>query len=104
MAYRYTVQARFSDEDVAKEWIAWLKTGHCQEVLAGGASRVEVLKLDGTAHEFEVRYDFPNRDTFAAYEREHAPRLRAEGLDRFPVERGVRYARSTGVVLFDSPQ
>ncbi len=104
MAYRYTVQAIFTDTDVAEEWVHWLKTGHCQEVLDGGATRVEVLQIDGKELGFEVRYDFPNRETFAAYERDHAPRLRAEGLDRFPTERGVRYARSTGAVIFDANQ
>jgi hypothetical protein len=45
-----------------------------------------------------VRYHFPSREAFAAYERDHAPRLRADGLRRFPPERGVSYRRSVGVV------
>ncbi len=102
MAYRYTVQATFLEDNVAQEWVNWLRTGHCQEVLDGGATRVEVVKLEGSEHSFEVRYDFPDSDTFATYERIHAPRLRAEGLTRFPLTRGVSYARSTGLVIFDA--
>ena len=102
MSYRYTVQATFTHENVAEDWVHWLKTGHCQAVLDSGATRVEVLKLDGAQLGFEVRYDFPTADLFAAYERDHAPRLRAEGLTLFPIERGVRYARSTGIIIFDA--
>ena len=104
MGYRYTVQATFVDGDLAQEWLNWLEAGHCQEVLDGGATRVEVLEIAGHQHTFEVRYDFPNPETFAAYEDNHAPRLRDEGLARFPTARGVRYARSTGVVRFSRPQ
>ena len=100
MAYRYTVRATFVDEHVAQEWVNWLKTGHCQEVLDRGATQVEIVEMDGEQHTFEVRYDFPDPKTFGAYEDNHAPRLRAEGLERFPTTRGVQYTRSTGVVRF----
>ena len=104
MAYRYTVQATFTHKTVAQEWIDWLESGHCQQVLDGGATRVEVLKLDGDEHSFEVRYDFPDGHAFAVYERDHAPRLRKEGLELFPIDRGVRYSRHTGVVVFGPTQ
>jgi hypothetical protein len=95
----YTVTATFPNAVMADEWLAWLRGGHVAEVLAGGAISAEVAALDAPPHAFEVRYRFPSRDVFERYEREHAPRLRAEGLRRFPVEKGVLYRRSVGVLV-----
>jgi hypothetical protein len=95
----YTVAATFEDPAVADEWLRWLAEGHVAEVLAGGATSAVVVELDGPKRSFEVRYRFPSRQAFEAYERDHAPRLRAEGLLRFPTSRGVGYSRSLGVVV-----
>ena len=94
----YTVSATFTAPAVAEEWIAWLMDGHVREVIAGGATDAWIVRLDGNERTVEVRYHFPSREAFARYERDHAPRLRAEGLARFPVERGIAYRRSVGVV------
>jgi len=99
MSYRYTVHATFEDDAVAREWLQWLAEGHCDEVLKGGATSVEVVALDGEHIAFEVRYEFPSRGCFDEYEQGHAPRLRAEGLERFPIERGIVYARTTGELV-----
>jgi hypothetical protein len=99
----YTVTATFRDPAVAHEWIAWLREGHVAEVLAAGAQDAEVVELDvapGFAERVvEVRYHFDSRDAFAAYERDHAPRLRAAGVSIFPPERGITYRRATGEVV-----
>jgi hypothetical protein len=92
----YTVTATFADAGVADEWIAWLRGEHLAEVCAAGALDAEVIRLDGTPLRCEVRYHFASRAAFAAYERDHAPRLRSAGLQRFPAERGVQYQRSVG--------
>jgi Domain of unknown function (DUF4286) len=92
----YTVTATFSDYGLAEEWLRWLEEGHVAEVLAGGATDAEIIALDGTDLAYEVRYHFPSREAFAHYEKEHAPRLRAEGVARFP--NGITYRRSIGVV------
>lgn len=98
-AVAYTVAVEFDHEATAAEWLAWLTGGHIAEVLAGGAEGAEVVRLDGPRAAFEVRYRFASRAAFAAYERDHAPRLRAEGLKLFPPERGVSYRRSLGDVV-----
>ena len=103
MTVAYTVTATFADAAVADEWLAWLTGGHLAEVLTGGATDAEVIEQDGSPRSFEVRYHFPSREAFAAYERDHAPRLRAEGLRLFPPERGVSYRRSVGVVVVRRP-
>jgi hypothetical protein len=101
----YTVYTTFTDARLADEWLRWLRGGHIAEVMAGGATDGEIIELDPPAdarpgtRAFEVRYHFPSREHFARYERDHAPRLRAEGLKLFPVERGVSYRRAVGTVV-----
>jgi len=100
MSYRYTVKAKFTKLSVAEEWLNWLRKGHCQEVLDGGAVNYEIVALDSEKQSYEVRYQFPDKERFESYEEEHAPRLRAEGLALFPVEKGIEYSRSTGEAIF----
>jgi hypothetical protein len=95
----YTVAVTFSDPTLVEPWLRWLRGGHIADVLTGGATHAEIVALDTPAHAFEVRYRFPSREVFERYERDHAPRLRAEGLALFPVEKGIRYSRSVGVVV-----
>jgi Domain of unknown function (DUF4286) len=95
----YTVTASFTDAAVAEKWLRWLGEGHVADVLAGGAERAEIVRLDGPGSECEVRYRFPSREAFDRYLERHAPRLRAEGVARFPPERGVSYRRSVGEVV-----
>jgi hypothetical protein len=95
----YSVFATFADPALADQWLRWLAAGHVAQVLAAGATGAEVVELDGPQRSFEVRYHFPSREALAAYERDHAPALRAEGLRLFPVERGVTYRRAVGTVL-----
>ncbi len=95
----YTIAVSFEVKSMAKEWLRWLMDGHVAEVLARGAADAEIVALDGPGCSFEVRYHFPSRESFARYEVEHAPRLRAEGLKRFPVQKGVVYRRSVAEVV-----
>ena len=100
--FSYTVAAEFTDASIRDEWVAWLRDGHLADVFRGGAIRAEVIVEDvpeGQPPRAEVRYHFASREAFATYEREHAPRLRAEGLERFPPARGIRYVRRTGHVV-----
>ena len=99
----YTVGCTFDDAAVAQEWIGWLRDGHLAELCDAGALDAEVIEFPtmpgaGSQIRCEARYHFASREAFAAYERDHAPRLRAAGLKRFPPERGVRYGRSLGEV------
>lgn len=111
----YTVRIDFPSAALASDMLAWLVGGHVAEVCAAGALRAEVAVVDGAAGDgarsdgarrIECRYLFATRDAFAAYERDHAPRLRADGLRRFPPAAGVRYERSVGEVagIWPAPQ
>ncbi len=102
-ALAYTVYTTFTDPALADRWLQWLRGGHIAEVLAGGAINAEIIELDGPGCSFEVRYHFPSREAFAAYERDYAPRLRAEGWQLFPVEKGVTYRRMSGAVVATFP-
>jgi hypothetical protein len=94
----YTVTATFPDPEVADAWLRWLRDGHIAAVLAGGASSAHIVALDAPALCYEVLYRFPSREAFDRYEKDHAPRLRAEGLSLFPLERGIAYRRSVGII------
>jgi len=103
MTFAYTVRSEFSDAATAAEWLAWMRGEHLAHVCEAGATDAEVVKMDAAdpafPHAYEARYHFASRAAFAEYERDHAPRLRAEGLRLFPVERGIHYARTTGEVV-----
>ncbi|TVQ54585.1 MAG: DUF4286 family protein [Phycisphaerales bacterium] len=109
MSYSYTVTCTFTEAAVADEWIAWLNDEHLRDVCEAGALDAEVIRFEpdpAGEHQFivcEVRYHFKDKASFAAYERDHAPRLREEGLKRFPPERGLQYARRTGEVRGQYP-
>lgn len=100
--FSYTVACTFNDPRVAEEWIRWLRDEHLRDVRAAGALDAEAIRCDvaaGAKSRIEVRYHFESRAAFDAYVRDHAPRLREEGLKRFPPERGLAYERSSGEVL-----
>ena len=89
----------FQNDALADEWLAWQKEMHLADVLAAGAQSAQVTRLDGSPPRIEVRYLFESREAFNTYEREHAPRLRNEGLKEFPLDRGLSYVRGVGTVV-----
>lgn len=95
----YIVHCRFDDPSLAGEWLAWLRDGHLEAVCAAGALDARVLELPGPPPAYEVHYRFADPSAFEAYERDHAPGLRAEGLARFPPERGLRYTRRVDPIV-----
>lgn len=97
----YTVIATFPNRDLAKAYIDWLTSGHVQAVLAGGAASGVVVEISDPADppQVESRYVFPDRDALDRYVREVAPALRADGLQRFGPERGVRMERRIGQII-----
>lgn len=102
MTIAYTVTADFDSLEVASEWVRWLQDGHLAEVLHGGASHAAIVRVEPTEANplrFEARYHFPSMQVFQRYEKEFAPKLRAEGLAKFPASRGARMSRALGEVL-----
>jgi len=87
----YTVRMDFDDRETRDAMLAWLRDRHIKDVLASGAESADVTESPLT---LEIRYRFASRASFAAYERDHAPRLRAEGI-AFLAGRTARFTRST---------
>ncbi len=95
----YTVTCTFLNEALADEWVQWLADEHLAEVIEAGAQNAEVTRLDGSSVRIEARYHFESREAFNEYERNHSPRLRNEGLKKFPLDRGLSYVRGIGEVI-----
>ena len=96
----YTVTGTFADSGLLERWIAWLESGHVQEVVrVGGALQADIVRMEGVANKVQVCYRFSSAEAFASYERDRAPRLREEGLKLFPASDSIRYERSTGTVI-----
>jgi len=79
----YVVRCIFDAREPMLEFLAWLRDRHVADVCRAGAEDAEIAALDPTdehAHAIEIRYRFTSREAFERYEREEAPRLRAEGI------------------------
>lgn len=93
--FLYVVRAEASSRELLVAYERWLLAeGHVAAVVEAGALSGEVMRVDGEPPRIEVHYAFGSRVAFEAYEREHAPRLRAEGLARFPS--GLTFSRAAG--------
>ena len=101
MRIAYTVSCAFTDPAVAERWLGWLREGHLADVLAAGAESADAVRLDGEPVTCQARYTFSSRAAFDAYERDHAPRLREEGLILFPLDLGLTYSRSIGEIVIE---
>jgi hypothetical protein len=102
---RYTVACRFTgnNQQVANQWLEWLRKKHLQDVLDAGAQSAELIQVDDEVPHYLIDYRFATRSELERYLAESAPRLRAEGLERFPLELGLEYQRSTGTALHSLP-
>lgn len=99
--WQYTVRCEFParSRSVAEDWIAWLVDEHIDDVLDAGAEQATLVQVTETPLVMEIRYRFRDEAACTAYLAEHAPRLRQEGLTRFPAETGLIYSRSMGPVI-----
>ncbi|MFA6044983.1 MAG: DUF4286 family protein [Phycisphaerales bacterium] len=95
----YVVTATLPDESLALEYQQWLLGGHIQQVVAGGATHAEVVRILEPAAPLRVqaRYGFPSRAALDRYIKEFAPALRAEGLAKFGDR--VSFVREVGELL-----
>jgi hypothetical protein len=93
--FSYVVTCTFAGEEIKRSFSDWLQNTHIADVLAAGASRAELVSMDDGS--IECRYVFSSRKAFEDYERNHAPRLRAQGLER--AQGRVSFSRRTGEIL-----
>lgn len=104
----YAVTATCPSGEVAARYISWLvDEGHLEAVRRAGAVSALAVRLDPPPNApcKSVRvlsiYHFADRNAFHAYEKDHAPRLRAEGVARFDGA-GITFERSTGEIVYES--
>lgn len=103
----YAVTATLPDEATAREYVAWLEDGHVDQVVDGGAHSAMIVRLDppdprdspDMRPRVETHYVFSTRSDFDRYVERSAPALRAEGLKKFPPDRGVVFSRRTGTIV-----
>jgi hypothetical protein len=97
------VRSRFANREVRAEFIAWLAGGHLADVVKAGALDAELVDFEDFVEfgpetadaigEVESRYHFASREAFEAYAAGPAVALRAEGMAKFPPERGIVMTR-----------
>jgi len=96
-AILYEVKAEIEDSAMAEAWAAWMLDKHISDVVSAGASLGRLVRWDASTT-ITAQYEFPSRHAYESYLRDHAPRLRAEGLRRFATDK-VRYTRRAGEIL-----
>jgi hypothetical protein len=102
--FLYVVRCIFDAREPMQKFLAWLRDRHVADVCRAGAEDAEITLFDPSddhEHAIEVRYRFSSREAFERYEREEAPRLRAEGIAEaarlgLAPGRGVVMKRCTG--------
>ncbi|RIK69211.1 MAG: hypothetical protein DCC65_00230 [Planctomycetota bacterium] len=94
----YEVEATFADHTVAERWVRWMLDEHITEVCRCGATMGRLIRIDGEKVRYVAQYEFASPGQLENYLQHHAPRLRAEGASRFPLEL-VSYSRRTGIIL-----
>ena len=94
----YEVNAAIVDPKITDAWVNWILSEHIADVVAAGALRGRLVRVEGGGLEFSVQYEFADRPTFDTYVARHAPRLRDEGIKRFPPAQ-VTYSRRIGEFL-----
>ncbi|CAG1009576.1 hypothetical protein PHYC_03720 [Phycisphaerales bacterium] len=96
----YTVTATLPDQPTRLDFVRWLKQGHTDAVICGGAASVEIVVIEEPASPpmVQVRYVFPDRTAYDRYVQHFAPALRAEGLRMFGPEKGVSMSRHLGTI------
>ncbi len=98
--FLYSVRSRFTNAATRAEFIAWLAGGHLADVVKAGALDAELVELEperdapvDAPGDVESRYHFASREAYEAYAAGPAVALRAEGMAKFPPERGITMTR-----------
>jgi hypothetical protein len=73
---------------ILSEYLNWLKNEHIPRVMATNLfEKYRILKvlteLDGEVESYAIQYELPTMAHFERYEKEFAPALRAETVEKF---------------------
>ncbi len=84
--YNVTVNV---EEEIHADWIAWMKEVHIPEVMKTGIfienkiCKVLSTTEDETGHTYAVQYTCLSMENLENYQKNYAPRLQKEHLDRY---------------------
>jgi hypothetical protein len=93
----YTVIVDLPDVQTRKGYVQWLANDHLAKVIDGGAIGADVIEIDADrVAQVEIRYKFANMADLDVYLRDHAPKLRAEGLAKWGSVAGMSIRRTIG--------
>lgn len=95
----YIVTASLPEQATLDRYVAWLHPSHTALVQQAGATKAEVIVLSDPPLHVQARYEFTDQPALDRYLRDHAPRLRAEGLAAFPLSSGITFRREIGTIL-----
>jgi hypothetical protein len=101
---RYTVTGTLREAEVLPEYLAWLKGGHAQALVAAGALSAEVNVLEveaGESTKVEATYVFPSRESLQAYFDGPAAELREDGKVRWMDTGKISFSRRIAVIDFE---
>ncbi|OFY89303.1 MAG: hypothetical protein A3K10_17090 [Bacteroidetes bacterium RIFCSPLOWO2_12_FULL_31_6] len=77
------------EEEIHADWIVWMKEVHIPEVMNTGVfienkiCKVLSTTEDETGHTYAVQYTCLSMEDLENYQKNHAPRLQKEHLDRY---------------------
>ena len=77
------------EEGIAQEWLEYMKDTHIPDVLNTGCfvhhhiSRLITRQEDETGITYAIQYHSPDMETFERYEREFAPALKQEVVEKY---------------------
>lgn len=89
MSVFYEVTATIHDPAVAEACVGWMHGEHIAEIVAAGAKSGRLYRVEESPSVYVAHYEFASRPALDEYLTNHAPRLRAAGVQRFPPEKVI---------------
>ena len=84
LLYNVTISV---EPEVQTEWLQWMLNAHLREMLGTGCFLgfrfCELLSDEVQGPTYTVQYELASSEDFERYERDFAPEMRQQGLDRF---------------------
>ncbi len=100
----YTVTVFIQYRSVEEDWLAWMKNEHIPAIKQAGATEALLIHRDPENENdigitYDIQYKFDDRGKFETYIEQHAPALRRESYEKFPLTDGFKYSRTSGIVI-----
>ena len=85
LIYNVTIKV---DESIASDWLQWMQQEHIPRIMDTGCfSEFKVVRLldidDSEGPTYAVQYFASTMNDYQLYQRQHAPRIRKESIDKW---------------------